>query len=470
MKLTNFWNRRPAFLYGLSALLGILFALQSPLALLPLPFLVDRKRCFTVIILFFLPIAYLHNLYFFPSSGEMVSGVFQIHSIREGKNHAQGWIYQGTLKTLEGRINCRIHSKTRHLANHNFSIKGRAFTQNGRFYTIKNVEWKDKGKKFNLSEPRYHAKQWVKSYIQNQIKQERAAQFLTGMVTGELEDKVMFQEFGNLGLSHIMAISGFHFALLTFFFHILLCFIFLPKCEAIVLMILLTLYLCFIGDTPSIQRAWCVALVFLIGQVVERPSDPLNSIGVAMIMAIIINPLSVTTLSFQLSFLATAGILLAYRPVNHLLQLWIPRYSFKTVRKMPLVWQHGYLFSNLFRNALALTLAVHLALLPLLVHCFKYFSLNSLVFNLFFPFLAGIALFLFMTGVLCGGILHPLNGWYCERLLTLTEYPPIFFKTIYIEKIPDFILVIYIVSFFIFIICYNENYDGAYQEKITRKE
>lgn len=455
----KFWNKHPALLYGLAALFGALFALQSPLAILPFFFLLDKRHVLKATLVFLFAIAYIYHTYAFPPSGASVAGQFHIHSMRENKGFSKGWNYRGVLKTKEGRLCCTLHSKTRYPANRAYTITGKAYSQGGCFYSVKAFEWAAIERTYSLAEWRYQAKNKVQEYIEGHIKQKRAASFLTGMVTGALEDRVMLHEFGNLGLSHIMAISGFHFALLTLAFHLLLR-LFLPsKCEAAILMILLTGYLLFIGDSPSVQRAWIAAMIFLLGLLLERPARALNSLGAALFLAIILNPLSATTLSFQLSFLATAGILLLYNPVNGLLQHWIPELSLMEVLEQPIFWQHGYVAASLIREGFALTAAVHLALLPLLLFFFHMFSLNSLIYNLFFPFCSSIALFLFLIGVLTGGLIHPLNGWFCEKLLMLAESPPLLFKSFYIENTSSLFSVIYITSLFILTICYNYYYD-----------
>ncbi|MCH9627714.1 MAG: hypothetical protein S4CHLAM2_13560 [Chlamydiales bacterium] len=463
MKLTFFWNRHPALLYGLTLLLSTLFVLQTPYAALPLLLFLDKKNVGIVTLLFLLPIAYLYQAYTFPPSGTPLKGTFTIQSITENKGFTPGWTYRGHLKTKEGRLQCQLRSQERHKANCAYQISGLAFTQNERFYYIKPFQWEPVPYTFSLAEIRYHAKKWVKHYIERKVKGARAAQFLIGMVTGGLEDPVMLQAFGNLGLSHIMAISGFHFALLTLALHLILRLILPPKPEAWLLMGALTLYLLFIGESPSVQRAWIVAMVFLLGRLIERPPNPLNSLGVALCLIIALNPLSAITLSFQLSFLATGGILLFYKPLHHLLLLWIPKYPLQEAIERSLLWQQGYFFAVLIREALALTLSVHLTLLPLLLTFFHTFSLNSLIYNLFFPFCASLALFLFLLGIFTGGLLHPLNSWYCEHLLTLTESPPLLFKTFYIENIPNLFTIIYIISLFIILICYNYYYDKTHR-------
>lgn len=452
----KFWVKNRALLYGLSALLGTYFALLSPLALFPFLFLLNKKHLYFTLFFFLLPLIILYHFYTFPPSGTPVEGRFHIHSLRSGQGFSHGWVYTGVLKTKEGRIRCRMMSKRLHTADCAYDIVGTLTTHDRRFYRVQPSIWKKVPRSFSFAQIRYHAKKWVRSYIDRNIKPPSAAQFLSGMVTGELEDRILQNDFGKLGLSHIMAISGFHFALLTLAFHFFFR-LFLPhKIEIILLMFLLTLYLLFIGDSPSIQRAWSVAMIFLLGGVVERPSSPLNSLGAALLFSTLLNPLSTLTLSFQLSFLATGGILLGYHPLNSLLKQWIPSLPLKIALLRPLLWQHGFLFASLFRQALALTGAVHLALIPLLLSFFHTFSLNSLFYNLFFPFCAGIALFLFLLGTLTGGILHPLNSWYCEKLMLLIESPPILLKSFYLESISNLFVLIYLMFLFIFLIVYHE--------------
>ncbi len=463
MERTFFWQRHPALLCGLTLLLSTLFVLKTPYAALPVLLFLDKKHVGIVTLLFLLPIAYLYQAYTFPPSGTSLNGTFSIQSITESKGFPQGWVYRGLLKTEKGRLQCQIRSKEHYKADRAYRVSGLAFTQNERFYYIKPIHWEPIPHTFSFAEWRLHAKKWVQLYIERKIKGPRAALFLIGMVTGSLEDPMMLQEFGHLGLSHIMAISGFHFALLTLALHLILRLFLPPKPEALLLMGALTIYLLFIGESPSIQRAWIVAMVFLLGRLLERPPNPLNSLGVALCLAIALNPLSAITLSFQLSFLATGGILLFYKPLNQLLLLWIPKYPLKDIVERPLFWQHAYFFSALTREALALTLSVHLTLLPLLIAFFHTFSLNSLIYNLFFPFCASLALFLFLLGILTGGLLHPLNSWYCEHLLTLTESPPLLFKTFYIENTSVLLTIIYIIFLFISLICYNCYYDKTHR-------
>src|SRR5262249_54924464 len=67
------------------------------------------------------------------------------------------------------------------------------------------------------------------------------------------------------------------------------------------------------------------------------------------------------------------------------------------------------------------------------------FSCNSLFYNLFFPFLATVAILLFLVSLVLGPWAHQLNGYYCSAILKLTESPPLLLKTFYIERVPQWL-------------------------------
>ena len=439
--ITHFWEKNRALLFGLVLFLGCLFALQTPWALLCCPFLIPKKYVFHASFLFLLPCSLVYHVYTFPPTGSEVEGIFYIHSIRKSDRFGQGWTYQGILKTEEGRLLCRSFSKSYLAPSAAYRVKGRVNALHGRLYALKTTEpWKFEKSLYNLVGIRLAAQEYVKSYIKKHISQKRAAHFLTGMITGQLEDRILRGEFGELGLSHLMAISGFHFALLALTFHLVLRLFLPPKPEALCLMILLTAYFLFIGSTPSILRAWTVAMIFLLGQLLEKRGTALNSLGVALCLSILWSPLSTLTLSFQLSFLATAGILFFYPFCNRMLSLWLPKRSLKVVIEKRWFWQQGYILISFLREALALTLAVHLTVFPLLIALFHTAPLNGLLYNLFFPFLASLALMFFLVSLVLGHWAHVLNGYYCEWILQLVESPPLTLKTYYVPGMPSWLL------------------------------
>ena len=69
-------------------------------------------------------------------------------------------------------------------------------------------------------------------------------------------------------------------------------------------------FMLLVGFTPSVCRAGVMCLVWLGGYLVSRRQDGLNSLGLAAMLLLAENPYTLQNAGFQLSFMATAGILL----------------------------------------------------------------------------------------------------------------------------------------------------------------
>lgn len=84
-----------------------------------------------------------------------------------------------------------------------------------------------------------------------------------------------------------------------------------------------------------------------------------------------------------------------------------------------------------FRKAFSLTLSVNIVLIPVLLFHFHQFPFLSLFYNLFFPFLVGVALFLLLFSLKID-LLFPylssplffLTDWFTSELLTFASFPP----------------------------------------------
>ncbi len=448
--------RTPALFYGIILLCGTLFSLQTALAVVPFLLLLRKENLFASVALFLVPLAICYQFFFFPPSGSEVEGIFTIETIRKSERYSGGWSYQGKLKTEKGFIPCRCFAKNLHSAGRKYQIKGTVRELRNKQYQLKAQGpwhqlkaqglWQERASHWNLGDLRYRAQEAVKGYIERNIPQPRAAHFLTGMITGQLEDRVMQKEFSQLGLSHLMAISGLHFSLIALALHLILR-LFLPsKLESLFLMAGLTAYFLFVGPTPSVLRAWIMAMAFLLGLLIERRCSAQNGLGVALCLALLIDPLSALTLSFQLSYLATAGILFFYAPCDLWLQKWIPKERLSHILPRHWLWQQGYIYVSLLREGLALTSAVHITLLPLLLFTFHQFPLSGLLYNLFFPLCASFALLFFIASLFLGPWAHLLNGLYCDTLLRLTESPPIALKTIHISSMAPWLLAAFLTA------------------------
>lgn len=432
----------PAFYYGLFLFLGCNFYLCSFFsffAALIFLIIVEKKKVFLLSLIFLFPCAWIPQVASVPECEKMVEGELYIHVVKESRRFGKGWAYQGILKTdQQGRVRCQLLLKERIDAAQVYKVKGRLKCRGGRNFSLRpQEELIPVKKRWTFAEMRFRMKNAVQNYITSNISQKRASLFLTALVIGELDDPLFKKEFQVLGLSHLMAISGFHFALVAFACHLLLRPFFPPKIASMILIFLLTLYFLFLGCTPSIFRAWVFALVTLLGALFDKKNYPINILGISLLIILIFDPLSCSSISFQLTFLATAGILFFYSPIEKWMQNLLPKLSLVEVIRKNLLWQGGYIVLSLLRQSLALTFAVHIPLLPLLLFHFHSFSLNSLFYNLFFPFLTSVSLMLFLLGCIFGSWLHHINGFFTEQILKIPESPPILFKTFYISFFPE---------------------------------
>ncbi len=350
-------------------------------------------------------------------------------------------VYEGTLRftSTAGQrlptISCRIFSPSHvHPADRDYIIEGTLVQNRPGEYTLhpkKRSPWQALPKTFCFAEWRFHAKRALGTFIKHHIHDKNAAAFLTALFTGDVEERSLKIELNRLGISHLIAISGFHFALIALFLETLLRFILPFKARLLAMLFLLSGYFLFLGVAPSIMRAYIAISLYLLGKFLGKRITGCNALGVGLCVECLIDPHVITSLSFQLSFSCTIAILLLYQPVHAFLAKWLPERTPAAISEMPLFHQHGYILLSLLRKGLALNLSVHLFSVPILLYYFHKFPMASLSYNLFIPFLTGIAC-IFLLLALC---LSPLpllpNGffWLAEMvttsILTFTTNAPL---------------------------------------------
>ena len=450
--LETFFERAPALLYGLCLLFGSLFALEIYSPLLPtllLFFVFKNKQRLIFLVLIAFSFFLVKSRYEFPP--KEITGIARISltSLQEAKR--KGFIYRGVVRemvpdgessSVASGLPCSLFSPLREACDQEYLVHGTLKQGNGKYYFLKTKEeWIPLKYSNNLASMRYDAKQKVSAYLKDAIADPRAAGFLSGLSTGELKDAVLLKEFEKRGLSHLLAISGFHFAMISLTFHFIFR-LFLPvKWNAACLILLLTAYFLFIGNSPSVMRAWTIAMVTLVGLLIEKRGNGVNSLGVALILALLLNPLTALNAGFQLSYLATAGILFLFSPLEILLR--------------PLLPKTENVVLNFVRDALALGLAVHLAILPHLLYLFHKMPWHGLFYNLFFPALVTLSLIVLILGCLLhlmfpplGLVLHKFNSLYTGVILKLMESPLCPHKTWYVGQIPAIVVTLYLMVVF----------------------
>lgn len=277
----------------------------------------------------------------------------------------------------------------------------------------------------NLGEWRLNAKNSVRRWIENHIKDPSSANFLTGIATGAFDDPDMTLQFSRFGLQHIMAISGFHFALIAGFLGWCLRPLLGHERTCLALIILLTLYCMFLGPAPSVMRAWATLIIALAGSYCGRTTSGLNALGVAVAFLVIWDPLLLHTIGFCFSCLTTAAILLFYGPCERLITTLLPKRTLDMSTSLTLIDQHGYCLASLLRGMLSLTLAVNVVAIPVTLYYFQYFPVMSLLYNLFFPLFVTVSMILLIMSVPFP-FLHTFNEFWTQHTLDFTSNMPTF--------------------------------------------
>jgi ComEC/Rec2-related protein len=164
------------------------------------------------------------------------------------------------------------------------------------------------------------------------------------------------------GVYHVLAVSGFNVALIAAaVFATALLVRASSRIAAITAIVVVCGFALVVGSEPSVLRAVIMAVVVLVALLLDRESSVVNGIALAAVGILAARPGDLHDPGFQLSFAATAGIVLAP----------IPR--------------------GLVAGAIAVSLAAQLAVLPITLAHFNQASIIGLVANLAVVPLAGFA-------------------------------------------------------------------------------
>src|SRR5262249_32698806 len=176
--------------------------------------------------------------------------------------------------------------------------------------------------------------------------------------------------FRRAGVYHVLAVSGFNVAILASAVFVALTFIGVGRrITAVVAMLVVVGFAFVVGAQPSVVRATIMPVLVLLALLLDREASVLNSLALAAIVVLALRPGDLHDPGFQLSFAATAGLVLAPSPRGWLL------------------------------GAVAVSLAAQLAVLPITLSHFNQVSTLGVLANLVVVPLAGLAPVIGIVGV-----------------------------------------------------------------------
>lgn len=146
--------------------------------------------------------------------------------------------------------------------------------------------------------------------LMDDIFPEDAAPFTKALLLGDTTqlDYKTESDLSVSGLRHVAAVSGLHVSIL---FSVIYLFAGRRRILSAVLGIpLLVLFAAMAGFSPSILRASIMQALMLLAMAVKKEYDPPTALAFSALVMLAVNPLTVTSVGFQLSVSSVAGIFL----------------------------------------------------------------------------------------------------------------------------------------------------------------
>lgn len=225
---------------------------------------------------------------------------------------------------------------------------------------------------------------------------------ISAITLGERDalDSDLRQSFAAAGAAHVLAVSGLHTGIIYIVVvSLLTCFgLWRPLYEQRIRRALLSsciiavmwAYAFITGLSPSVMRAALMLTIIQVGWICRRQSLSFNTLAAAACICLWIDPLSLFSVSFQLSFAAVAGIL-----------LFVPHFNS--------LWRVHSKFTRFMRDLVTVSATATIGTLPVSLYYFSQVARCFLLTNLV---VLPAAYVLVISGLLVLALAHtPVGAW-----------------------------------------------------------
>jgi len=268
------------------------------------------------------------------------------------------------------------------------------------------------------------------SYFLDKQSVSNVRAIIKGLVLGDLGEisPQVYKSFADSGLVHALSASGLHVAIVVMLVFVMVraitwavptIVLWLPfkKIGAVASIPAMVIYCLLVGSRVPAIRSTIMGLVVAAAILMDRKWHSLNSLAVAAIIILLLYPLSFFTISFQLSFVAVAGILFLTPPITKYIY---ERYRNETANPhMPITRTEHFSLPNKILLSLVVvgvtSFAATLAITPFLLHTFHSFPVYTIPANVLTDAM--------MTGVLGLGLLASIIGPFWPDPASLILFP-----------------------------------------------
>ncbi len=234
----------------------------------------------------------------------------------------------------------------------------------------------------------------------------------------------------NSGVAHVLAVSGLHTGIIYAALELIFYRLGLSGTYSFIIGSIAIIFYSFMaGLYPSVIRAAIMIIVFMLAKVVGRENDPVNSLCLSATILLLLNPLTLFSISFQLSYAAVIGIMLFYDPLKKFFERF-PRY---------------------LRDSIAVVISAQLVVGPVLAYYFYKISIIGFVTNLLVVPLVSIILISGLISGIIGLFFTPIGSVFIkvpgvllniiEKIVLASSKLP--FATIIVPALPPISIVLY---------------------------
>ena len=234
---------------------------------------------------------------------------------------------------------------------------------------------------------------------------DNASAILQAMVigaAGELTPGIR-DKFTAAGVTHILSISGSHLGFVTFLIFMIVRYslLYLPynillrlslyitpsKIAAICTFPPVIFYTMISGGEVATVRSLIMALVYMTAILIEREDDAINTLAVAALIVLLLDPQALFDISFQLSYMAVFSMIIVVR-------------RFYKIEDNPVGWKDKYIMR--LKLLMLLNLGASISTAPVIAHYYNQVNWVGIISNMVITPYAGFTVLPvgLVTGVL----------------------------------------------------------------------
>ncbi|MEI8049133.1 MAG: ComEC/Rec2 family competence protein [Bacteroidota bacterium] len=236
---------------------------------------------------------------------------------------------------------------------------------------LNNISWKilENPHGFSITRIAHEVSRKFVSILSNNGLKGQEFAVASALILGQNDmlDNETLQAYSGSGVTHILSVSGLHVGVIFIVINFLLGFMKKEGRQLFIktFLILLTIwaYALLTGMSPPVMRSAAMFTFISLGNASKRNVHIINSLSVSAFMLLLINPLMISNIGFQLSYLAIVGIVFINKPIA---DLWNPKNK----------------IGNEIWGLIAVSLAAQIATAPLTMLYFHQFPAYFIPANL----------------------------------------------------------------------------------------